>query len=392
MTGPASCAEPSNVTLALAALSAGRMILIVSEIGGVSRGDLTVAARTVQPAVVNAMTTMGHGLLQVAMRSDALDGLGIPPADPTSTGPDRDRFRVSVRLAGSAATGGGASVRAKTIRALVDPVSVPADFGRPGHVFPVGCATGGVLSNPAAPEAAVDLAELAGLGPSGVLCEVCGGDGEPASLPDLLEFSRELDLPVVHVDDVIAHRRRELCRVRRRGVARIPLSMGEFRAIGFSDGLDREHIAFVYGDPEARTKEAPLIRLHFECLLGDVLGSHRCGCRTRLDDALHQIAQVGCGALIYVRARNTTVRDMLRSAMSDDGTSDGLSHAVDEGDLQSALDILEELAMPEIQLLVDPGDIPVVPEHVRVAQTIRLRDDLISRTTSKSHERSVSIP
>ncbi|MGK8486431.1 3,4-dihydroxy-2-butanone-4-phosphate synthase [Nocardia asiatica] len=363
----------TRVAEATAALRSGRMILVLSEVDGACRGDLVMAAACVTAEAVNVMTTLGCGLIHVSMRSAALDVLGIPPADPTATGPGRKRFRVSVRLAGSQAGGVRASQRAHTIRTLADPASTASTFARPGHVFPLGCAAAGVLSVPACPEAAVDLVELAALAPVGVLCEVCGSDGEQAGRAELLEIARTHGFPVVSVDDLVAYRRRELCRVQRRGVARIPLPMGEFRAIGFTDGLDREHVAFVHGDPAAGG--APLVRLHFECLAGDVFGSRHCGCRAKLEDALDRIARAGDGVLVYVRARSTAVRDTLRACATEGESPCAEAHPVGHSDLQSAFDILDELAMREIRLLSDVAEASLEPERVRVVERIPLSEN-----------------
>ncbi|MFE7747142.1 3,4-dihydroxy-2-butanone-4-phosphate synthase [Nocardia sp. NPDC057455] len=371
-TSPRQAAR-TRVAEAMAALRTGRMILVLAESDGGCRGDLVMAAERMTAEAAKAMMTIGCGLIHVSMRSAALDALEIPPADPTSTGPGRELFRVSVALAGSEAGGVRASHRAYTIRALADPSSTPSTFTRPGHVFPLGCAAGGVLSVPACPEAAVDLVELAGMAPVGVLCEVCGADGEQAGRAELLDLGREHGLPVVSIDDLVAYRRRELCRVRRRGVARIPLPMGEFRAIGFTDGLDREHVAFVHGDPAANL--APLVRLQFECLAGDVFGSRHCGCRAELDHALDRIARSGCGVLVYIRARSTAVRDTLRACRSDVGRLCAEAHLVGPGDIQSAFDMLDELGLREVRLLSDAVEVAVEPGQVRVIERIPLSHD-----------------
>ncbi|MEU1549232.1 3,4-dihydroxy-2-butanone-4-phosphate synthase [Nocardia sp. NPDC005745] len=371
-TSPRQAAR-AGVAEATAALRDGRMILVLGEADGGCRGDLVMAAQRMTAEAAKAMTTIGCGLIHVSMRSAVLDALGIPPADPTSTGPGRELFRVSVGLAGTEAGGVRASHRAHTIRALADPASTPNTFTRPGHVFPLGCAAGGVLSVPASPEAAVDLVELAGMAPVGVLCEVCGADGEQAGRTELLDLGREHGLPVVSIDDLVAYRRRELCRVRRRGVARIPLPMGEFRAIGFTDGLDREHVAFVHGDPSADL--APLVCLHFECLAGDVFGSRHCGCRAELDHALDRIARSAGGVLVYIRARGTAVRDTLRACRPDVETRCALPHSADHNDVRSAFDILEELGLREVRLLGDAVDTAVEPEQVRIVERIPLSDN-----------------
>lgn len=335
------------------------MVLVVGAEGGGYRGHLVLAAAHATAEAVNAMTRVGRGLVQVAVPSAVLDRLEIPPADPTATGPGRELFRMPVGLAGAGA-GVRASERARTVRALADSSSRPEDFTRPGHVFPLGCAGGGVLAVPAPPEAAVDLAGLAGVASAAALCEVCAADGELAELPELLELGRRHRLPVVSIDDIISYRRRELARVRRCGTARIPLSAGKFRAYGFTDGLGREHIAFVYGHPVASI--TPLVRVHGECLFGDALGSLLCDCRTSLDHALDAIARAGHGVLVYIRARAGFARELTPAPSSE--TDHPAIHPVDIWDLRTAFDILDELGIHEIRLLTDPSASDPVGERV----------------------------
>lgn len=350
---------------AITALRRGRMVLLVSEIDGGYRGDLVLAAERATAESVNLLGGIGRGLVHVAMRSAALDRLEIPPADPSMTGPGRARFRVPV---GSVAAGAHASQRAKTIRALADPASMPGDFGRLGHVFPLGCAELGVLEAPAPPEAAMDLAEQAGMSAAGVLCEVCGADGEAAQLPELLELGAAHGFPVVSIEDLIAYRRRELCRVERRGVARIPLPVGEFRAVGFIDGLGRDHIAFVHGQP--RADRVPLVRVHVECLFGDTLGSLFCDCGARFERALELIAHAGHGVLVYVRSRDAVLRGL---PTGENHTA--TTHQVDPSDLLSAFEILDELGLHEIRLLTAPDEDPYLPDQVRILDRIALTAD-----------------
>ncbi|WP_067668542.1 3,4-dihydroxy-2-butanone-4-phosphate synthase [Nocardia miyunensis] len=366
--------DPAAVRAAITALRRGRMVLLVSEIDGGYRGDLVLAAERATAESVNQLGALGRGLVQVAVRSAQLDRLEIPPADPSMTGPSRERFRVPVGPVGAAATGVHASQRAKTIRALADPSSTPGDFSRLGHVFPLGCAEQGVLAAPAPPEAAMDLAEQAGMSPAGVLCEVSGADGEAARLSELLELGGAHGLPVVSIEDLIAYRRGELCRVERRGVARIPLPVGEFRAVGFIDGLGRDHIAFVHGQP--RADRVPLVRVHVECLFGDTLGSLFCDCGARFERALELIARAGHGVLVYVRSRDAVLRGLPFSESYSAAT-----HPVDPGDLLSAFEILDELGIHEIRLLAVADEDPFIPDQVRILERISLAADAPANAT-----------
>jgi len=245
--------------------------------------------------VWSSLATFGRGLICVPMLTRVLERLDIPPAVVNNTDPKQTAFRVSVDHARLTTTGISATDRANTIRALIDPESRPTDFSRPGHIFPLGYTEGGVLSRPGHTEAAVDLTELAGLSPAGVICEICSGDGEMARLPELLEVGHRHSLPVLRIADLIDYRQRELCNVRRAGEARLPLAAGVFRAIGFVDGAGREHIALVKEGTEF--VPAPLVSIHAENLVGDVFGSSR----GQLEFALRRIAENGNGALIYLR-------------------------------------------------------------------------------------------
>jgi 3,4-dihydroxy 2-butanone 4-phosphate synthase/GTP cyclohydrolase II len=227
-----------------------------------------------------------------------------------------------------------------------------------------------VLDVPAPPEAAMDLAEQAGMSPAGVLCQVCGADGDALGLSDLLELGGRYGLPVVWIEDLIAYRRRELCRVERRGVARIPLPVGEFRAVGFVDGLGRDHVAFVHGRPGA--DRVPLVRVHVECLFGDTLGSLFCDCGMRFECALELIARAGHGVLVYIRSRDAVLRGL---PVTTGENATATTHSVDQADLLSAFEILDDLGLHEIRLLTAPDEDHFVPEQVRILDRIAMTGD-----------------
>jgi 3,4-dihydroxy 2-butanone 4-phosphate synthase/GTP cyclohydrolase II len=314
------------------------MVIVVDDADRENEGDFVMAAEHVTAQTINFMATVGRGLICVPMRTDVLDALEIPPAVAVNTDPKRTAFRVAVDHATLTTTGISASDRANTIRALVDPASRAGDFTRPGHVFPLGYTQGGVLARPGHTEAAVDLAELAGLTPAGVICEICSSDGEMARLPELLAIGRRYGLPVLTIADLIAHRRRQLGKVTRAGEARLPLPAGEFRAIGFVDGAGGDHVALVLGD--LTDGAAPLISIHSECLLGDVFGSRR----EQLEYALSAIAEHGRGAVIYLRrVEGGGARDI------------AAGHAPDEHAHQVADAILSNLGARRFRLLSDDG-------------------------------------
>jgi 3,4-dihydroxy 2-butanone 4-phosphate synthase/GTP cyclohydrolase II len=231
---------------------------------------------------------------------DRLCDLGIPPMVGESTDPRRTAFHVSVDVREGATTGISASERAATIRALARPDAVAADFTQPGHVFPLAYTSGGVLRRAGHTEASVDLAVLAGLAPAAAICEIAKANGEMARLPELLEFAAEHDLKVLAISDLIEHRRRRERLVTRVSECRMPLADAEFRLVGYRDMLDgREHGALVLG--EVRDNPEVLVRMHSECLTGDVFGSLRCDCGRQLELAIEMIAQEGCGAVVYLR-------------------------------------------------------------------------------------------
>jgi 3,4-dihydroxy 2-butanone 4-phosphate synthase/GTP cyclohydrolase II len=323
----------ATVAEAVDALRAGQMVIVVDDADRENEGDLMLAAEHVSARAVNFMATFGRGLICVPMHTDALDALEIPPAVAINTDPKRTAFRVSVDHARLTTTGISATDRANTIRALIDPTSAPRDFTRPGHVFPLGYTEGGVLVRPGHTEAAVDLAELSGLTPAGVICEICSSDGEMARMPELLEVGQAHGLPVLRIADLIAYRRRELCRVERAGEARLPLAAGTFRAIGFVDGANREHVALVMGALD--TGRVPLVSIHAEWLVGDVFGAGQ----DQLEHCLARIAEHGDGAVIYLRDPKTA------------GVTAAPKRSLDQHNEQVAGEILANLGAREIRLL-----------------------------------------
>ena len=326
----------ATVADAVDALRAGQMVIVVDDADRENEGDFVLAAEHVSAQAINFMATFGRGLICVPMRTEALDALEIPPAVAHNSDPHRTAFRVSVDHATLAKTGISARDRANTIRALVDPKSAPTDFTRPGHVFPLGYTEGGVLARPGHTEAAVDLVTMSGLAPAGVICEICSADGEMARMPELLEIGRAHGLPVLAIADLIAYRRRESCKVKRIGDARLPLAMGTFRAVGFIDESNREHVALVLGAVD--NGPVPLVSIHAESLIGDVFGPGR----DQLEQSLSRIAAHGNGAVIYLRDGNATgVAGLMRG------------RSLDQHAAGVAGEILANLGVREFRLLTD---------------------------------------
>jgi 3,4-dihydroxy 2-butanone 4-phosphate synthase/GTP cyclohydrolase II len=362
---PADSLVPGGISAieeALDAIAAGRMVVVVDSPHRENEGDLIMAADAVTPEAINFMATHGRGLICAALTQERLTELGIGPMVADSTDPKGTAFHVSVDHRRTSTTGISARDRANTIAALASRGSKPEDFTRPGHVFPLGSRDGGVLTRAGHTEAAVDLSRLAGRAPAGILCEIAGADGEMARLPRLLEFAREHGLPLITIAALIFYRRRRERLVVRVSEARVPLDAGEFRAIGFRDVTDgMEHVAFVMGDVTAAPD--PLVRVHSECLTGDVFGSRRCDCGRQLQLALRAIADAGCGAVVYLRGhegRGIGLLAKLDAYQLQDSlgldTVDAnlqLGFPVDRRDYATAMQILRDLGVSRVRLMTN---------------------------------------
>jgi 3,4-dihydroxy 2-butanone 4-phosphate synthase/GTP cyclohydrolase II len=294
------------VERAVADIAAGKPVVVVDDENRENEGDLIVAAEKITPQIVAFMMSECRGLICVPLEGAELDRLDLPQMVDANTESMRTAFTVSVdaTAAHGVTTGISAADRAATIRLLAEPSSVAGDFVRPGHVFPLRARPGGVLTRPGHTEAGVDLARLAGLRPAAAIVEIAREDGTMARLPELVPFARKHDLAIISIEDLIAYRRlsepAEAPEVRREASTNLPTAYGDFRAYGYrgvADGV--EHIALVAGD--LGDGHDVLVRVHSECLTGDVFGSQRCDCGPQLQAALRAVAEAGRGVVVYLR-------------------------------------------------------------------------------------------
>ena len=290
----------SPVEEAIEDIRAGRMVIVVDDADRENEGDLIIAAEKVTPEAIAFMVRHTSGVVCMPVVGERLDQLEIPLMVADATDSQRTAFTVSIDVLHGTTTGISAADRCATIRAVIDRQTRPSDLMRPGHIFPLRYKEGGVLKRAGHTEAAVDLARLAGLYPSGVLCEIVNEDGTMARLPDLVRFARRHQLRIISIADLIQYRRRSEQLIRRVAEARIPTLYGEFRAVAYESSVDeRVHVAMVMGEVGDGTDI--LVRVHSECLTGDVFHSLRCDCGTQLDDALGKIGAAGRGVLLYIR-------------------------------------------------------------------------------------------
>ncbi|MFP3882319.1 MAG: bifunctional 3,4-dihydroxy-2-butanone-4-phosphate synthase/GTP cyclohydrolase II [Actinomycetota bacterium] len=282
------------------AIGRGEMVIMVDDADRENEGDLIIAAEDATPDSVGFMLRYTSGIICLPIVGDRLDELELPMMVAKNTDIRRTAFTVSVDAADGTTTGISAADRYRTIQALIDPDTKPNDLARPGHMYPLRYEPGGVLKRAGHTEAAVDLAQLAGKYPAAVLAEVMNDDGSVAKLPDLELFAKEHGMLIGTIADLIEHRRHQEKLVEKVVEARIPTRHGEFRAVGYRSLVDdRQHIALVKG--EIGDGEGVLIRVHSECLTGDVFGSMRCDCGEQLDSALQRVADEGRGVVLYIR-------------------------------------------------------------------------------------------
>lgn len=293
-----------TIERAVADIAAGKAVVVVDDEGRENEGDLIFAAEKATPELVAFMIRYTSGYICVPLTGADCDRLGLPPMYAINQDKHGTAYTVSVDAREGVSTGISAADRATTMRLLADRDAHAADFTRPGHVVPLRAKDGGVLRRPGHTEAAVDLARMAGLGPAGVICEIVSqkNEGDMARTEELRVFADEHELALISIADMIAWRRKNEKQVERIAEARIPTRYGEFRAVGYKSIYDEvEHVALVLGDLAVDGGEDVLVRVHSECLTGDVFGSLRCDCGPQLDAAMEMVAKEGRGVVLYMR-------------------------------------------------------------------------------------------
>ena len=385
----------ARIEEAIEDIKQGKMVILVDDEDRENEGDLTMAAEMITPEAINFMATYGRGLICLSLTPDIVNQLGLKLMVRDNESPFETAFTISIEARAGVTTGISAADRARTIQAAVDPEATPKDIVSPGHIFPLRARRGGVLVRTGQTEGSVDLARLAGLRPSGVICEIMNDDGTMSRMPDLEKFAEKHDMKIVTIADLISYRMRNESFVKREADVNLPTIFGEFRAIGYSNTVEEgEHVALVKG--EINPEEPVLVRVHSECLTGDVFHSRRCDCGDQLGQALSQIEKEGNGILLYMRqeGRGIGLINKLKAyQLQDEGydtveANEALGFPADMRDYGIGAQILADLGVRKMKLMTNnpkkmvglegyglsvvervPLEIPACPENERYLRT-----------------------